>query len=46
MKKIRGIAILLFAILLQLCSDGMDIITLAIGGIGLVLAIYDDGRKQ
>lgn len=40
MKKIGlGIAIILFAILLELCSTGMEIITLAIGLTGLIVAI-------
>ncbi len=40
MKKISlGIVILLFAILLKLCSSGLDFAVLAIGIIGLGLAI-------
>lgn len=46
MKKSKGIAILLFAILLQLCSTGMELITLAIGVIGLLVAIIDDSRND
>ena len=46
MKKIKGIAILLFAILLQLCSSGMELLTLAIGLVGLVVAIVDDIKKD
>ena len=42
MKKNKGIAILLFAILLQMCSSGMELLTLGIGVIGLVVAIVDD----
>ena len=38
MKKNKGIAILLFAILLQMCSSGMELLTLAVGAVGLVLA--------
>ena len=30
----KGIAVLLFAILLQLCSTGMELITLGIGIVG------------
>ena len=41
MKKNTGIAILLFAILLQMCSSGMELLTLGIGAVGLVLAIKD-----
>ena len=46
MKKIKGIAILLFAILLQLCSSGMELLTLVIGLVGLVIAIIDDSKKD
>ena len=45
MKKNKGIAILLFAILLQMCSSGMELLTLAVGVVGLVLAIIDDNKK-
>lgn len=38
-KTMIGLAIILFAILLQLCSTGMEIITLGIGIIGLVFTI-------
>jgi len=44
--KNKGIAILLFAILLQLCSSGMELLTLAIGIIGLVIAIVDNTKKD
>ena len=46
MKKMKGIAILLFAILLQLASTGMEILTLGIGLVGLVIAIIDDVKKE
>ena len=46
MKKIKGLAILLFAILLQLCSSGMELLTLAIGLVGLVVTIIDDTKKD
>lgn len=40
MKKIGlGISILLFAILFQLCSSGMDIVTLILGVIGIGFAV-------
>ena len=45
MKKNKGIAILLFAILLQMCSSGMEWLTLGIGVIGLVVAFVDDVKK-
>ena len=46
MKRNKGIAILLFAILLQMCSSGMELLTLAVGAVGLVLAIVDDSKKD
>ena len=46
MKKNKGIAILLFAILLQMCSTGMEMLTLGVGVIGLVVAIIDDNKKN
>ena len=46
MKKNKGIAILLFAILLQMCSSGMELLTLAVGAVGLVVAIIDDRKKD
>ena len=46
MKKNKGIAILLFAILLQMCSSRMELLTLAVGAVGLVLAIVDDSKKD
>ena len=45
MKRNKGIAILLFAILLQLSSVGMEAITLLIGVTGLAITIYDDTKK-
>ena len=45
MKKKKGIAILLFAILLQMCSSGMELLTLAVGVVGLVFTIIDDSKK-
>ena len=46
MKKNKGIAILLFAILLQMCSSGMELLTLAVGVVGLVVTIIDDSKKD
>ena len=45
MRKNKGIAILLFAILLRLCSTGMEMFTLSIGTVGLIIAIIDDFKK-
>jgi len=40
MKKIGlGISILLFALVFNSCSSGMDLITLGIGIIGLVFSV-------
>lgn len=44
MTKNKGVAILLFAILLQLCSSGMELLTLGVGALGLVLAIIEDRK--
>jgi len=46
MKKNKGIAILLFAILLQLCSSGMELLTLVIGLVGLFIAIIENVKKD
>ena len=46
MKKTKGIAILLFAILLQLASTRMELLTLGIGAVGLIVAIIDDIKKD
>lgn len=39
-NKLSGIAVLLFAILLQLCSTGMEFLCLGIGVVGLVMTVY------
>ena len=46
MKKLRGIAVLLFAILLQLSSSGLEPLTLAVGAAGLVLTFVDDKKAE
>lgn len=46
MKKLRGIAVLLFAIQLQLCSSGLEPLTLAVGAAGLVLTFVDDKKAE
>ena len=46
MKKLRGIAVLLFAILLQLWSSGLEPLTLAVGAAGLVLTFVDDKKAE
>ena len=45
MKNTKGIAILLFAILLQLCSLGMEVLILVIGIAGLIISMIDDIKK-
>ena len=46
MKQNKGIAILLFAILLQMTGTGMELLALAVGAVGLVIAIIDDSKKH
>lgn len=48
MKKLRGIAVLLCAILLQLCSSssGLEPLTLALGAAGLALTFVDDKKAE
>lgn len=41
-RSVKGIAVLLFAILLQLCSTGMELLTLVIGIVGLVMTLITD----
>lgn len=45
MRKNRGLAVLLFAILLQMCSSGMGWLTLGIGTIGLIVTLIDDVKN-
>ncbi len=45
MRRNKGTAVLLFAILLELCSTGMQFLTLTIGMAGLIMAIIDDIKK-
>lgn len=46
MQNTRGVAILLFAILLQLCSSGMELLTLGVGVVGLVAALIDNRKNK
>lgn len=41
-RSMTGIAILLFAILLQLCSSGMEAFTIFAGIAGLFITIYSE----
>ena len=45
MRKNRGLAVILFAILLQLCSSGMELLALGIGVVGFVVTLIDDAQK-
>ena len=45
-RIIKGIVVLLFAILLQLCSTGMDLFTLGIGVVGLVMALTGVAKQE
>lgn len=42
----KGIAILLFGILLQLCSTGMELLTLAIGIAGLIISLTGEKKMN
>lgn len=46
MKKIGlGLGILIFAVLFQLCSSGMEMVSLAIGASGLIVVILGSTEK-
>lgn len=42
----KGIAVMLFAILLQLCSTGMELFAMVIGIIGLIVTFTRDRRSE
>ena len=44
-KLLLGIGIILFSILLKLCSTGMDLLPLILGAIGLLFVIYGSVSK-
>lgn len=47
MKKIGlGIAILLFAVVISLCSSGMELLAVGIGGVGLIFSIIGFMERQ
>ena len=46
MRKSRGLAVLLFAILLQMCSSGTEWLTLGLGVVGLIVTLIDDVQKE
>ena len=46
MRKNRGLAVLLFAILLQMCSSGMEWLVLGIGVVGLIVTLKDESEKE
>ena len=39
-KALIGIALILFAILFQLCCTGMELATLGVGLLGLILTVF------
>lgn len=41
-----GIAIVLFSILLQMCSTGLELLTLGIGVVGLIFTIVAALKKE
>ena len=45
-RSVKGIAVLLFAMLLQLCSTGMELLTLASGIVGLIIALIPDDKGE
>lgn len=45
-KSLIGIALILFAILLQLCIRGVDYLAFGIGIIGLVFTIYSARKSE
>lgn len=45
-RIIKGIAVLLFAILLQLCSTGMELFSIGIGVVGLVMALTCVAKQE
>ena len=46
MRKSRGLAVLLFAILLQMCSSGIEWLALGLGVVGLIVTLIDDVQKE
>ena len=46
MRKNKGMAMLLFAILLQLCGTGVEPLALGVGVIGLIITIIDDSKRE
>ena len=44
MRRNRGLAVLLFAILLQMCSSGLELVTLGVGAVGLIITLTDDAK--
>ena len=46
MRKNRGLAVLLFAILLRMCSSGLELVALGVGVVGLIITLTDDAKGQ
>lgn len=45
-KGLIGIAIILFAILLQQCSTGMEVLALVVGIVGLLITIISGVKSD
>ncbi len=45
-KTMIGLAVILFAILLQLCSSGIELLTLGTGIIGLIFTIVSGLKAE
>ena len=43
--KLNGIALLLFAILLQLSSSGLELLTLGLGVVGLIVTCMNNTKS-
>lgn len=43
--SLKGISLLLFAILLQMCSTGLELLTLTIGIGGVIISFLDRTKK-
>lgn len=41
---LKGISLLLLAILLQMCSTGLEILTLSLGIVGVIISFLDRAK--
>lgn len=44
--NLKGVSLLLFAILLQMCSTGLEILTLVLGIGGLIITFLDRSKSN